>query len=59
VLADDPESYEARWSSITRDFRVTTSALVRFATSPLRGAIVPVSAALPGRFGAVVESLAR
>jgi flavin-dependent dehydrogenase len=59
VLADDPRSYEREWRRITRGFRVTTTALVRFATSPLRRGIVPLSAALPGRFGAVVESLAR
>jgi flavin-dependent dehydrogenase len=59
VVANDPHRYESEWSRITRDFRVTTTALVRFATSPLRRAIVPLSAALPGRFGAVVESLAR
>jgi menaquinone-9 beta-reductase len=59
VLADDPKQYERDWTTITRDFRVTTTALVGFATSPLRRAIVPLSAALPGRFGAVVESLAR
>jgi menaquinone-9 beta-reductase len=59
VIANDPRRYEGEWSRITRDFRVTTTALVRFATSPLRRGIVPLSAALPGRFGAVVESLAR
>jgi flavin-dependent dehydrogenase len=59
VVADDPHRYEKEWSRITRDFRLTTSALVRLATSPLRRAIVPLSVALPGRFGAVVESLAR
>ena len=59
VVANDPRRYEGEWSRITRDFRVTTTALVRFATSPLRRGIVPLSAALPGRFGAVVESLAR
>jgi flavin-dependent dehydrogenase len=59
IIADDPQRYEVEWKRITRDFRVTTTALVRFATSPLRRTIVPLSAALPGRFGAVVESLAR
>jgi menaquinone-9 beta-reductase len=59
VCADDPRSYEREWLRITRDFRLTTTALVRFATSPLRRGIVPVSALLPGRFGAVVEGLAR
>jgi flavin-dependent dehydrogenase len=59
VVDDDPRRYEGEWTRITRDFRVTTTALVRFATSPLRRGIVPLSAVLPGRFGAVVESLAR
>ena len=59
VVAGDPRRYDVEWTRITRDFRVTTTALVRFATSPLRRGIVPLSAALPGRFGAVVESLAR
>jgi menaquinone-9 beta-reductase len=59
VIDNDPHRYEGEWTRITRDFRVTTTALVRFATSPLRRGIVPLSAALPGRFGAVVESLAR
>ena len=59
VLGDVPQQYERDWAMVTRDFRVTTTALVGFATSPLRRAIVPLSAALPGRFGAVVESLAR
>jgi flavin-dependent dehydrogenase len=59
IVADEPHRYEAEWRRITRDFRRTTTALVRFATSPLRRGIVPLSAALPGRFGAVVESLAR
>jgi flavin-dependent dehydrogenase len=59
VLAGDPSRYETEWRRITRDFRITTTALVRVATSPLRRGIVPLSAALPGRFGAVVELLAR
>lgn len=59
VAADAPSVYEAEWKSLTRDFRRTTSALVFFASSPLRGAIVPLSATLPSSFGSVVESLAR
>ena len=59
ALADTPARYEREWTRLTRDFRMTTSALVGFATSPLRPAIVPLSELLPGRFGAVVESLAR
>ena len=51
--------YEAEWDAATRDFRVTTAALVGFATSPLRRGIVPLSRALPGRFGAIVDALSR
>lgn len=53
------EGYDRAWTAATRDFRVLTSRLVRAATSPLRGAIVPAAAALPGAFGSVVERLAR
>jgi flavin-dependent dehydrogenase len=59
IVAGEPERYEGEWTRITRDFRRTTTALVRVANSPLRRGIVPLSVALPGRFGAVVESLAR
>jgi len=59
IVADRPRDYERAWRRVTRDFRVTTSVLVFFATSPLRRLIVPVAAALPGRFGAVVDGLAR
>ncbi len=59
VVADAPHAYERAWSSSTRDFRVLTSGLVAAATSPLRGAIVPVAAALPRVFGATVDRLAR
>jgi len=59
VAADRPERYEREWSRITRDFRVLTSGLVTAANSPLRPAIVPLAAALPGVYGAVVERLAR
>ena len=59
VAADDPAAYERAWAKKTRDFRVLTAGLVVAATSPLRGAIVPTAAALPGVFGAVVDRLAR
>ena len=52
-------AYDREWRRVTRDFRVLTSGLVGAATSPLRGAIVPAAAALPGVYGAVVERLAR
>lgn len=51
--------YERDWRRITREFRVTTGNLVAAATSPLRPAIVPLAAALPGLYGSVVERLAR
>ena len=59
VAADAPHRYERAWSSSTRDFRVLTGGLVAAANSPLRRAIVPAAARLPGVFGAVVERLAR
>lgn len=59
VVTGNPANYERDWRRITREFRMTTTALVGFATSPLRSTIVPLSVALPGRFGAIVESLAR
>jgi len=59
ALHGRPGSYEGEWTRITRDFRVLTSGLVMAARSPLRPAIVPLAAALPRVYGAVVERLAR
>jgi flavin-dependent dehydrogenase len=59
ITAGDREQYERDWDDITRDFRRLTGTLVRLAMSPLRGAIVPVSSALPGLYGAAVERIAR
>lgn len=56
---DDPAGYERAWSRVTRDYRVLTSGLVTAATSPLRGGIVPLAAALPGVYGTIVDRLAR
>ena len=58
VAAGHPESYDAEWQRITRDFRRLTGALVGAAQSPARRMIVPAARALPGLFGAVVEKLA-
>lgn len=55
----DGIDYDRAWARSTRDFRRLTSSLVMAATSPLRRAIVPAAAALPGVYGAVVERLAR
>jgi flavin-dependent dehydrogenase len=59
IVADDPAAYERAWADETRDFRRLTGALVRLAGSPLRGAVVPVAARLPGVFASAVERLAR
>lgn len=59
IAADDLAGYERAWSQHTRDFRMLTSGLVALAASPLRPAIVPAAAAMPGVFGAIVERLAR
>ncbi|MBT0993749.1 FAD-dependent monooxygenase [Cellulomonas sp. DKR-3] len=56
---DDPHGYEQAWARATRDYRVLTSGLVAAATSPARRGIVPLAAALPGLYGAIVERLAR
>ena len=59
IARDVPSRYEAEWDAVTRDFRVTTSVLVGFATSPLRRGIVPLSTLLPGGFGRVIDTLSR
>lgn len=58
-LLDDPAGYERAWHRATRDYRVLTSALVRWASSPARAAVVPVATTAPALFGHVVERLAR
>lgn len=55
----DPAAYERAWQVVTRDYRLLTGGLVAWATSPLRGSIVPVAAHAPWLYGAVVERLAR
>ena len=56
---DDGVAYERAWRAATRDYRVLTRGLVRWASSPARRAVVPVAQAAPRLFGAVVELLAR
>ena len=51
--------YEREWRRVTHDFRVLTGALLGVASSPVRGAIVPLARALPSVYGSVVERLAR
>ncbi|OLT52432.1 NAD(P)/FAD-dependent oxidoreductase [Cellulosimicrobium sp. CUA-896] len=56
---DDPVAYERAWSRATRDYRVLTTGLLAWASSPARGAIVPLAATVPPLYAAVVERLAR
>ena len=59
ALLEDPTGYERAWRAVTRDYRVLTSALVRWAASPARRTIIPVANRLPRLYGTVVERLAR
>ncbi len=59
IVADRPHDYPAAWRKVTRDFRLLTSGLVRAASSPLRGGIVPLANAAPWLYAAAVERLAR
>ena len=59
IVSGGAPAYERAWVRETRDFRVLTGGLVAAATSPLRGAIVPAAAALPGVYSAIVERLGR
>jgi flavin-dependent dehydrogenase len=59
VVAGTSADYDATWAAITRDFRSLTGSLVRAATSPIRGAIVPAAVALPRVYGSIVDKLAR
>ena len=52
-------NYERDWRRITRDFRVLTSGLAFVASTPMRGAVVPLAAALPRVYRSAVEALAR
>ncbi len=56
---DDPTAYERAWIRATRDYRVLTAGLVGWATSPARGAVVPVARSAPWLYGRAVERLAR
>lgn len=58
TLGDDA-AYERAWRAATREHRVLTGALVAWATSPARPAVVPLAVAAPWLFGLVVERLAR
>ncbi|MFD2024404.1 NAD(P)/FAD-dependent oxidoreductase [Promicromonospora aerolata] len=55
----DADAYERSWRAVTRDYRALTTGLLAWASSPVRGAIVPTAARAPWLYGAVVERLAR
>ncbi|HIZ34766.1 MAG TPA: NAD(P)/FAD-dependent oxidoreductase [Candidatus Ruania gallistercoris] len=59
TLEQNSSAYEREWSRATRSYRVLTSGLVRWASSPARGAIVAVATRLPGLYGAIVDRLAQ
>jgi len=60
IVEDDPMRYERDWHTITRRYRLLTEALLGVTRcNPLRRALVPVAARLPGVFSAAVNSLAR
>ena len=56
---DSPRRYERAWRADGMAYRVLTRGLVLWATSPARGAVVPVATAAPRVFGTVVDRLAR
>jgi flavin-dependent dehydrogenase len=58
LAADDLPAYERTWRRATRTSRLLTHGVAAFAASPLRPAIVPVAAGVPGAFAAAVEGLA-
>jgi flavin-dependent dehydrogenase len=59
IVDDAPESYEAAWRRVTRNYRLLTRALVlASAPRPLRRAIVPAGQLLPAAFQRGVNILA-
>lgn len=59
IVAEDPQSYERSWHTITRRYRLLTRALVLTgAWQPTRRAVVPACRALPVVFNRAVHLLA-
>lgn len=59
IAAGTPAGYERQWRHVSRDFRLLTRGLATLASSPLRGAIVPLAHRMPRLFGHIVDRLAR
>ena len=59
IVDGAPSSYEAAWHRVTRDYRLLTRGLVLATTPrPVRRAVVPAGALLPGVFARAVNVLA-
>lgn len=59
VLADNPEDYDRQWRRMSRRYRMLTAGLLHASgVPPVRSAIVPAAAALPGVFRGIVGQLA-
>jgi flavin-dependent dehydrogenase len=60
IADEDPGRYEHEWHAITRRYRLITAALLGATrVRPVRRALVPAAALLPGVFTAAVGALAR
>jgi flavin-dependent dehydrogenase len=59
LAADDLAAYDRGWTRATRAHRLATQGVLRLATSPVRGSVVPLARAVPALFGAVVDVLAK
>ena len=60
IVSGRPEDYESSWRQVSRRYQLLTHALLGATRlQPARRALVPVAAALPPAFAAVVNQLAR
>ncbi len=60
IVDRDPMRYEHDWHTITRRYRLLTASLLGLTqVAPIRRALVPTAARLPGAFSAAVNALAR
>lgn len=60
IADDDPGRYEHEWHAITRRYRLITAGLLGATrVPPVRRALVPAAALLPGVFTAAVDALAK
>jgi flavin-dependent dehydrogenase len=58
VAAERPQDYDRRWRRMSRRYRLLTAAVLKASASPLRPAIVPAAAYVPGVFRGVINLLA-